>query len=89
MVMAMADTKYHPVSCDMYANLELFCMRKQPCRVAWFDQGDHFSVRIERVVPTDLQTANQEEFLILEKANGELTRLRLDWIKQIAPLENP
>ncbi len=71
------ETDYHPINCDQHSRYELAIMHHERLRVTWREQNVFHN---EIVLPTDLRTANHEEFLICRRPDGETLELRLDRI---------
>ena len=71
-------TDYQPVDCAVYAKYELAILRRRPVMLGWRD--DSGVTRLERVVPTDLETREGEEFLHFEDRARARGRVRLDRI---------
>ncbi|GMR07370.1 MAG: hypothetical protein BMS9Abin26_0373 [Gammaproteobacteria bacterium] len=70
------DTPYNPINCIDYDSLELAILHQQRLHITW--HGEDGMEHIDTVMPTDLKTANHQEFLIAESSDGETLRIRLD-----------
>lgn len=71
-------TDYQPISCELYAELELAIVRKSLLRVGW--RSAEGKERLEQLRPRDLQTRAHEEFLVAEDGQGRGLEIRLDRI---------
>lgn len=75
---------YRPISCQMYAELELANMHQIQMRMAWtLPDGES---RLGRILPTDLRTRAGEEFLLAQDSHGQPLEIRLDRIASFTPL---
>lgn len=77
----MSDA-YTPISCSLYSEYELACLRRQPLRLRWREGN----VIYERVIrPLDLETCHHEEYLLARDEHGRRLRIRLDHILKKEP----
>lgn len=75
---------YHPIPCQMYAELEVAILHQIRMRMAW--RTSDGEPRVERLLPVDLRTRNHEEFLLAEDSHGDPLEIRLDRIARFTPL---
>lgn len=71
-------TDYHPIECDLHDVLEIACLHHALLQVELRD-GSRFVARAR----TTVSTADKEEFLLLDAADGE-RRVRLDQLHAVA-----
>lgn len=71
---------YRPIDCHRYSRFELAIIRRRRLVLSWRDPTgpDH----VETLLPTDLETASGEEFLIARRDDGRPWRIRLDRIRE-------
>lgn len=75
---------YRPISCQMYAELELAIMHQIRMRMAWsLPDGN---TQLDQILPIDLRTQAGEEFLLAENSHGQPLEIRLDRIANFTPL---
>ncbi|MET1080711.1 MAG: Rho-binding antiterminator [Pseudomonas sp.] len=72
---------YRPLDCDLHDYLEIACLYGYRLQVEWLD-GPSFDAR----ALTTRTSAQQEEFLCLQGAQGERA-IRLDRLRAITPLD--
>ena len=80
--------RYRPVSCTLYASLELAVLRKLTLSTVWDDEAG--CVHLSSLHLQDLTTRAHEEFLIALDAQGMEHRIRLDRLRRLngqPPLE--
>jgi len=77
-------TDYTPVDCGLYSEYELAILRRRRLRIYWHEADGQ--ARIDVLMPVDLRTRRGEEFLVLERADGQSTELRLDRIGRVEPV---
>lgn len=73
-------TDYHPLECDLHDVLEIACLHRAQLQVELRD-GSRFMARAR----TTISTADKEEFLLLDAADGE-RRIRLDRLHAVTTL---
>lgn len=76
------ETAYRPVSCDVYSELEIAILHRQPLHVVWHAENVSFT---RTLLPIDLQTQAGQEFLHYRFPTGEVGRIRLDRIDRVVP----
>lgn len=77
-------TDYHPIPCEIYAELEVSILHQLRLRIAWrTPEGER---HLETLTPKDLNTRNHEEFLSAVDARGRTLEIRLDRITRFEPL---
>lgn len=77
-----STTDYRPIACDLHSEYELAIMQRRKLHLIWTENNVTYN---QAVLPTDLQTANHEEFLICHLESGEPRRIRLDHIRSWMP----
>ena len=77
-------TDYHPIPCQVYAELEVAILHQIRMRMAWNTVDG--KTRMEQLLPVDLRTRDQEEFLLVEDSHGYPLEIRLDRIARFTPL---
>lgn len=77
-------TDYRPIPCQMYAELEVAIMHQIRIRMAWHTAEG--KARLEQVLPVDLCTREQEEYLLAEDCRGHPLEVRLDRISRFTPI---
>lgn len=70
-------TDYQPINCEWHDQLEAAAVRNQPVQLQWRDAAGN--ARQASGLVRDIEVKQREEFLLFE-VNGELLRLRLDWL---------
>jgi transcriptional antiterminator Rof (Rho-off) len=70
--------QYKPISCERHSEYELAIMQKVMLHLAWKDEFGQ--QHIGNVMPLDLKTRAQKEFLIGQSNDGEVHYIRLDKI---------
>ena len=79
------QTNYRSISCDAYSEYEVAILHRNRLHLRWQDEnGDE---RDDEVVPTDLRTEEQAEYLYAEAADGDPQRIRLDRIREAQVIE--
>ncbi|MDX9874635.1 MAG: Rho-binding antiterminator [Spongiibacteraceae bacterium] len=73
--------QYQPISCDLHDYLEIACMHHYRLQIETTD-GELFAAE----ALTIMTTADQQEFLLLEGADGQL-EIRLDRLLAITALQ--
>jgi Rho-binding antiterminator len=76
-------TDYTPIDCGQYSEYELAILRQKRLRICWHDA--HGQSHIDVFTPIDLFTRRGEEFLVLDRGDGEPFELRLDRISNTEP----
>lgn len=74
---------YVPISCDLHSEYELAILRRQRLRLVWADSN---VLHDDVVLPLDLKTAHQEEYLICRTQDDTLREIRLDQIRRMNTL---
>jgi transcriptional antiterminator Rof (Rho-off) len=75
---------YNPVSCASHSEYELYIMRRQRLRLAWYDETE---VKHDEIVwPIDLMTHEHVEYLLVKDDRGEHKQIRLDRIIEAHPV---
>lgn len=77
-------TEYRPISCHLYAELEVAILHQLRVRMAWHTPDG--KTRIEQLLPVDLRTREHAEFLLAEDSHGYPVEIRLDRIARVTPL---
>lgn len=72
------DEPYTPINCGDYDSFELAILHRQSLHITW--HGEDGMEHIDTVMPTDLKTADHQEFLIAESSRGDPLHIRLDHI---------
>ncbi|MFA5531055.1 MAG: Rho-binding antiterminator [Thiohalomonadaceae bacterium] len=75
---------YRPIPCETHAEYELAIMHRTRLAMRWRDAtgAEHHA----RVLPLDTEaTADKEEYLVVERENGQRERIRLDRILEANP----
>jgi len=82
--MSHDNETYTPINCDLHSEYELAIMHHTLLRIVWRDAAglEHVCT----LLPTDLQTAQGEEFLLGQDHTGQSVRLRLDRILTTRPI---
>jgi Rho-binding antiterminator len=75
---------YRPISCELYAQLEHWIVRRQRLRVAWREGAR--PPHLESLQPLDLRTREHAEYLIARRPGGGRVELRLDRIVRAQPI---
>jgi Rho-binding antiterminator len=79
-------TDYTPVDCGLYSEYELAILHHRRLRIYWHEPDGRAHIGV--LMPVDLSTRGGEEFLVLERGDGERTELRLDRIARAEPAWN-
>lgn len=80
--MSADDEIYTPIDCGVYSEYEVAILHRQRMRLHWRDEdGAEYT---EVVMPQDLKTEDQREYLIAAGADGSPRRIRLDHILKAA-----
>lgn len=74
------ETRYTPISCDVYSELEVAILHRTRLRLGWRD-GNVCHTHL--VMPLDLETREHQEFLHCRLETGERMTLRLDRITRL------
>lgn len=77
-------TDYTPIDCGQYSEYELAILRQKRLRICWHDADGQSHIDV--FMPIDLFTRSSEEFLLLDRGDGEPFELRLDRISKTEPL---
>jgi len=80
---AMSD-RYIPVSCQLHSEYELAIMHAQTLQLIWRTATGKLAT--ETLKPYDLITREGSEFLLVQSANGEDKKIRLDKIIEAHPV---
>ena len=73
---------YQPISCAAHSELELHIMHRQRLRLRVNEAGE---VHEKSVLPVDIGAERGEEFLHVERRDGERLKVRLDAILHYEP----
>jgi len=73
-----SGTDYRPIACERHSEYELAIVQRRKLCLTWTENNVTYT---QAVLPTDLETARQEEFLICRLESGETQRIRLDRIR--------
>ncbi len=74
----MTIPEYHPVPGELYDTYELAILRHQWLRLGW--RAPRGERRVEAVLPIELRTRQQAEYIVVEDLLGRRRFLRLDRI---------
>jgi len=74
---------YVPIPCIEHERLEFAVLRRQKLSLKWLDEAGE--ARHATVLPTDVATRDQAEWLTYLDANGMIGVLRLDRILAATP----
>ncbi|MGD8935230.1 MAG: transcriptional antiterminator, Rof [Thiogranum sp.] len=77
-------TDYTPIDCGQYSEYELAILRQKRLRICWHDADGQSHIDV--LMPIDLFTRSSEEFLLLDRGDGEPFELRLDRISKTEAL---
>jgi Rho-binding antiterminator len=77
------DDAYTPIACGLYSEYEVAVLQRRPLLLQWRDELGQ--LQTERLIPRDLQTRNQCEYLIGENREGVTLAVRLDRILHTEP----
>ncbi len=77
-----ADTDYSPISCASYDVFEIAILHRACLHLTWVEDN---VLHDQIVTPLDIETANHQEFLIVQMSTGQTLRLRLDRIRKARP----
>lgn len=69
-------TKYNPISCSYYDELEAFATKKERCNIIYLSRGREAKIRD---VIVDFQIINEAEHMILTSG----TKIRLDTLVSV------
>lgn len=74
----MSDQPYQPIACVDHERLEFAALTKQ-----WLELGVHTQGQVicQRLLPRDVLTREQAEWLVAETESGEMVTLRLDCLQ--------
>ncbi len=76
--------KYVPIPCEIYGNYELAILRRSQLRICWRARGG--LVRIDSVVPVNIRSRSEGEFIVVQNRRQEFHVIRLDRIIRATPL---
>ena len=71
-------TEYTTVDCGLHSAYELAIMRRDRIKLGWRDTAG--ATHLETVIPVDLRTRSNEEFLVVSVTDGTQREIRLDRI---------
>ncbi len=71
---------YQPINCDLHSEYEVAILHRVMLQLQW--QDDQAQQHIAKVMPLDLKTENQQEFLVAQTNDGVMHSIRLDKIIQ-------
>ena len=71
-------TDYTPVDCGLHSTYELAIMRRDRIKLGWRDTAG--ATHLETVIPVDLRTSSNEEFLVVSVSDRTQREIRLDRI---------
>ena len=74
----MSDDKYIPVSCAQHSEYELAIMHRQLLNITWQDEQE--KSQHTSLMPYDLFTEQNCEYLLAKDTDGENKKIRLDKI---------
>jgi len=74
---AMSNNDYIPISCAQHSEYELAIMQKKELHIRW---RENHSLHHANVLPVDLQTRNQAEYLLVINESEQTFEIRLDTI---------
>lgn len=76
---------YKPVDCELYSLYETAIMQRQRLRAVWRDGNDQLCLQV--LLPFDIKTFEQAEYLLAHRSDGRLLELRLDRIIRVVPID--
>ena len=71
---------YTPVDCGMHSEFELAIMQRKVLPLTWRDENH--KTHSKALLPVDLRTREQQEFLVAQDTNHVIYEIRLDKIIQ-------
>lgn len=71
-------TDYTPVDCGLHSEYQLAIMHRDRIKLGWRDTAG--ANHLETVIPVDLRTRSNEEFLVASVSDGTQLEIRLDRI---------
>jgi Rho-binding antiterminator len=74
----MSSDNYKPIDCGLHSEYELAIMHGRTLKLKWLDENGN--VLTEKLKPLDIETRDQQEFLIASNTNDILYKIRLDRI---------
>ncbi|MEW8625844.1 MAG: transcriptional antiterminator, Rof [Candidatus Thiodiazotropha sp.] len=80
----MSDNPYRPIACGLHESYQYAVMTRTRLDLNWRD--DAGTVHRARVLPIDVVTRDNAEFLIVRDSSGEEVTVRLDRIVQAIDL---
>jgi transcriptional antiterminator Rof (Rho-off) len=75
---------YQPISCAEHEALEFAVLRRRKLVLRWRDEVGEIRERV--VLPVDVATRDQAEWLTCQDASGSLAVVRLDQIVSAVPI---
>ena len=78
-----APQPYRPIDCSLHDRYEAWAVRRTPLRVRWSDGEGLWEA--DRVRITDIRIADGAEYLVLSDGS----RVRMDYLLAVAPVERP
>jgi len=75
-------TDYTPVDCGLHSEYELAIMHHDRLKLGWRDAAG--TIHLETVIPVDLRTRCNEEFLMVSAPDGTQLEIRLDRISHFS-----
>ena len=72
------DDAYTPISCGQHSLYELAIMQRVMLLLTW--RSENGQSHIGKLMPLDLKTQDQQEFLIAQSNDGGMHQIRLDRI---------
>jgi Rho-binding antiterminator len=81
--MSVQMSDYVPIPCIEHERLEFAVLRRQKLDLSWLDEAGE--TRFSTVLPTDVTTRDQAEWLTYQNLNGTIGVLRLDRILAAKP----
>lgn len=82
--MSTHRSDYVPIPCIEHEKLEFAVLRRQKLDLRWLDEAGE--ARHSTVLPTDVTTRDQAEWLTYQDLNGTVGVLRLDRILAATPM---
>lgn len=74
----MKSDIYKPIECGLHSEYELAIMHGRTLKLKWQDENGKY--HYEHLIPVDIKTRNQQEFLIANDTNDVIYEIRLDRI---------
>jgi Rho-binding antiterminator len=75
---------YVPIACSEHERLEFAVLRRQRLALRFLDEAG--SIRALTVLPIDVATRNQAEWLTYREDSGSVGVVRLDRIESVKPV---